>query len=142
MFSAVPLLILGATFAVTWAMAHGASEMLRLPFRILCHGMPSRSLLMSGVSMPICARCVGIYAGLLAGFAAFELLARMNERAARIAAIVAVIPLAIDGVTQAAGLRESFNMLRIATGLIAGFAFGFWVLTAIETAPRVDTPSP
>jgi len=82
--------------------------------------------------MPICARCVGIYAGLIAGLIAFRLLPMITEKAMRIAAFIAVTPLAIDGLTQLARLRESTNPLRLATGIAAGFAFGMWVLTAVE----------
>ena len=46
--------------------------------------------------------------------------------------MIAVAPLAIDGVTQAMGLRASVNPLRIATGLLAGMAFGLWVLSEVE----------
>jgi len=82
--------------------------------------------------MPICARCLGIYAGLLVGLLAFRVLPWFTERAMRIAAFLAVTPLAIDGLTQLAGLRESTNPLRLATGIAAGFAFGMWALTAVE----------
>jgi uncharacterized membrane protein len=43
----------------------------------------------------------------------------------------------VDGLTQLTGLRESVNPLRIATGLIAGLAFGLWILSAVE---RRDEP--
>jgi len=42
----------------------------------------------------------------------------------------------IDGMTQAFGLRESTNPLRLATGLTVGAAFGLWALVAIETRAR------
>jgi uncharacterized membrane protein len=52
------------------------------------------------------------------------------------------MPLAIDGLTQLAGLRESTNSLRIATGVIAGLAFGFWILSAVQSREeRVVTTS-
>jgi uncharacterized membrane protein len=50
----------------------------------------------------------------------------------RTVAFAAVTPLAIDGLTQLAGLRESNNPLRMATGIAAGLAFGLWVLSAVE----------
>ncbi|MFP5245873.1 MAG: DUF2085 domain-containing protein, partial [Thermoanaerobaculia bacterium] len=53
-------------------------------------------------------------------------------------AFAAVVPLALDGLTQLAGLRESTNELRVATGLLAGLAFGLWVLSAVE---RRDEPA-
>lgn len=42
--------------------------------------------------------------------------------------IMALIPMGIDGTTQLIGLRESFNELRLITGLIAGFVGVFYIL--------------
>lgn len=130
--AAIPTVILSASALCSWAIAMGASAQWRLLFRIMCHGRPERSLAIADVAMPICARCVGIYAGLLVGLAAFWLIPYLRERVVRPFALAAVIPLAIDGLTQLAGLRESTNELRIATGIVAGLAFGMWVLSAVE----------
>ncbi len=136
--SAIPIVILGASALCSWALAHGASQQWRLLFRFMCHGIPERCLLLFGVPMPICARCVGVYAGLLAGLwiAAAAIARRVSifprERVMRIVAFVAITPLGIDGLTQLVGLRESTNPLRIATGIVAGFAFGMWILCAVE----------
>jgi uncharacterized membrane protein len=130
--AAIPVAILSASTLCAWAIAHGASMRWRILFRIMCHGIPERCLYLFGVPMPICARCVGIYAGLIAGLIAFWLLPMVTEKAMRIAAFIAVTPLAIDGLTQLARLRESTNPLRLATVIAAGFAFGMWVLTAVE----------
>ncbi len=149
----VPAFIAGAATLCTWVIANGASMRWRLLFRMICHGIPERCLELSGVPMPICARCFGIYIGVLAGlvaFATWQLLVerrasarRMSngalksaaplERILRTVSFVAVTPLAIDGLTQLTGLRESTNALRIATGLIAGLAFGLWILSAVQS---------
>jgi uncharacterized membrane protein len=130
--AAIPTVILGASALCSWAIAHGASMRWRILFRMMCHGRVERCLELFGVPMPICARCTGIYLGLLAGVLAFRLIPFLRERVMRIVAFIAVVPLAIDGLTQLAGLRESVNPLRIATGLIAGLAFGLWILSAVE----------
>ena len=83
--------------------------------------------------MPICSRCTAIYAGLALSLLAFWLLPRMTEHAARMTLLIAVLPLAVDGLTQLVRLRESTNALRSATGLLAGIAFGVWALTAVES---------
>lgn len=129
---AIPVVILGASLLCSWAIAQGASPKWRLPFRILCHGLPQRSLEAWGETMPICARCSGIYAGLLAGIMIFALMPWINERLMKIVLLLSVVPMGIDGVTQTMGLRESMNPLRIATGLAAGLAFGIWALSAVE----------
>lgn len=130
--AAIPTVILGASALCSWAIAQGASMRWRLLFRLMCHGRVERSLALFDVPMPICARCAGVYLGLLAGLAAFWVLPYVEERIMRRVSFAAVAPLAIDGLTQLSGLRESTNALRVATGLAAGLAFGMWVLTAVE----------
>jgi uncharacterized membrane protein len=130
--AAIPTAILGASALCTWAIAQGASLQWRMLFRLMCHGKIERSLELFGAPMPICARCVGIYAGMLLGILAFGAIPLLRERVMRVVAFVAVTPLAIDGLTQLSGIRESTNELRIATGIVAGFAFGLWILSAVE----------
>jgi uncharacterized membrane protein len=140
--SAIAVFILGASSLCAWAIAHGASMRWRLLFRLLCHGIERRCLTMFDVPMPICARCTGFYIGLFAGVAAFTLFPIVEERLMRSTMYVAALPMAIDGLTQALGLRESTNPLRLATGFVAAFAFGIWALVAIERqAPRAVNPS-
>jgi uncharacterized membrane protein len=128
----LPTLILGAATLCSWAIAHGASMRWRSVFRTLCHGRVERCFELFGAPMPICTRCTGIYAGLLLGLACFPMLRWMRERAMRVVAAAAIAPLALDGLTQLTGVRESTNPLRLATGLVAGFAFGLWILSAVE----------
>jgi uncharacterized membrane protein len=125
--------ILAASTLCTWAIAHGASMQWRLAFRMLCHGIPKRCLELWSVPMPICARCVAIYSGLIAGILLFMILPRVQEMTARWIVGFAALPMFIDGITQLTTLRESTNPLRIETGLLAGAAFAFWVLSAVES---------
>ena len=146
--SAIPVVILSASALCAWAVAHGASMQWRLAFRFMCHGIPARCLTFFGVPMPICARCAGVYVGLLAGVLTTALLftsramSWLRERTIRPFVLFAMVPMAIDGVTQLTGLRESTNPLRIATGLIAGFAFGLWILSAIERRDEASFSTP
>src|SRR5712691_3986156 len=140
--SAIPIFILSASSMCSWAIANGASTRWRLLFSLLCHGIERRCLTMFGTPMPICARCTGIYIGLLMGVLAFTLFPLIEERLTRTAMYAAALPMAIDGLTQALGLRESTNPLRLATGFAAAFAFGMWALAAIEQqATDVINPS-
>jgi uncharacterized membrane protein len=139
--SAIPVVILGASSLCAWAIAEGASMRWRVLFRVLCHGIERRCLTMFGVPMPICARCTGIYIGLFAGVVAFLVYPLVEERFMRILLYAAAVPMLIDGLTQAAGFRESTNPLRIATGFIAAFMFGAWALSAIERRLPAVHPS-
>lgn len=131
--TAIAGLILSGSLVCTWAVAHGASPQWRLLFRMFCHGIPERCLLVWGTPMPICARCTAIYAGLALIAATFRILPLLRERTARILLYGATIPMAIDGLTQLVHLRQSTNELRLITGLLAGLAFAFWALTSVET---------
>jgi len=133
--AAMALIILGGSSLATVLIAHGATEWLRLPFKLLCHGIARRCLVIDGTPMPVCARCLGIYAGLIAGLLLYPL-APLKERWMRMVLAAAAIPILVDGLTQAMGLRESTNPLRLATGLTVGAAFGLWVLISIETRAR------
>lgn len=135
-FVAIPLAILSASSACTFAIAQGASAQWRLLFRLFCHGIPRRCLTLWDVPMPICARCTAVYAGFLAGLLLFLVMPWIEERLLRVALYVASAPLIIDGVTQALRLRESTNSLRLATGLAAGVSLGMWALGAIERPQR------
>lgn len=130
--AAIPTAILGAASLCAFAVSQGASMQWRMLFRLMCHGKVERCLELFGAPMPICARCVGIYAGMLLGILAFWAVPLLREKVMRIVAIVCVAPLALDGLTQLSGLRESTNGLRVATGVIAGLAFGLWILSAVE----------
>ena len=131
--TAIAGLILTGSLLCTWAVAHGASSQWRLLFRIFCHGIPERCLSVWGTRMPICARCTAIYIGLALAACTFRILPLLRERAARILLYAATVPMAVDGLTQLAHMRQSTNELRLITGLLAGLAFAFWALTSVET---------
>ncbi|GAC1431161.1 MAG: hypothetical protein NVSMB68_03470 [Thermoanaerobaculia bacterium] len=140
--SSAASMALAASSLCAWAVAHGASPRWRLLFRMMCHGIESRCLLLFGVPMPICARCTAIYIGLVTGVIGFTIFPVIEERLMRLSLLLATLPMAIDGLTQATGLRESTNPLRMATGFLAASAFAAWALTAIEAGePQRVTPS-
>ena len=137
--AAIATTILSLSALCTFAIAHGASMRWRVAYRLFCHGIPERCFYVWGVPMPICARCTAIYAGLALAVFAFFILPRMSEAAARMVLLVAVLPLAVDGLTQLVRLRESTNALRAGTGLAAGIAFGLWAITAVESHVVTDS---
>jgi len=140
LLTAISGAILSASVACTAAIAGGASMRWRVLFRVFCHGIPERCLYVWGVPMPICARCTAIYAGLIFSLAVFLILPRMKESIARMVLYASLVPMAIDGFTQLAGLRLSTNPLRVETGLLAGLAFGVWALSAMENHEIVTIP--
>ncbi|XRP96921.1 DUF2085 domain-containing protein [Methanocaldococcus sp. 16A] len=96
----------------------------------ICHQLPQRSYFIFGYKMAVCARCFGIYTGVLIGMLIYPFIKKLNDFKLphKKYLIISLIPMAIDGTTQLIGLRESFNELRFITGFIAGFVSVFYIL--------------
>ncbi len=114
--------------------AHGydsVAERLYSAYRPFCHQKAERSLSVFGGQMAVCARCFGIYAGAIAGSLAATAMTciRKDARIIDIRLVgLALLPLAIDGVTQLLELRGSSEWLRLATGLLFGCVFAYYFL--------------
>jgi uncharacterized membrane protein len=106
----------------------------------LCHQLPERSFFGGGYQLPVCARDTGIYLGFVVSLALIALLDRGRRRTglphaavlALGAAFVAVM--AWDGVTSYAGWRTTTNDLRLASGLLAGWAMPLVVVPLLNSA--------
>ena len=88
--------------------------------KYICHRMPERSFFIKGHQFPVCARCTGFYTGLIVFLiwnCFFEL---NNDIGTLLISMILMIPVAIDGITQYFGPRESTNTLRFITGFIGG----------------------
>lgn len=137
--------VLTATLAVTATiltfvliaalLPHPWRDAARLPFSMICHGIPERSLRIADHLLPVCARCTGIYlGGILSALAALLLRVRSASLALGIALMS---PLAIDGTAQALGLWATGNPARFATGML--FAAGFVTAAVAYTRRRSKT---
>jgi len=93
----------------------------------VCHQKAERSIFIFGGQMAVCARCFGIYLGFLVGTIALPMYSKIENVRIPDAKLVllSAIPLAIDGLTQLTGFRESNNELR----LLTGFLFGLIVIS-------------
>lgn len=98
-----------------------------MALRLICHSRPERSFSLRGKRFPICSRCTGFYLFLVLGL----VLALLSIPAGSVsytflffATVVAVGPLAVDGLTQLFGWRESDNYTRFFTGSLAGALIG------------------
>lgn len=93
----------------------------------VCHQLPERTIFVGSGPLPICARDTGIYIGFVVSYALLALMQRerpteMPPRWFIVLCGVFVTIMAVDGVTSYAGLRSTTNDIRLATGLLAGFA--------------------
>ncbi|MBM4374910.1 MAG: DUF2085 domain-containing protein [Deltaproteobacteria bacterium] len=94
-------------------------EWLGLPFALVCHRRPERSLAFLGVVMPVCSRCAGLYAGGAVG--ALVGRPRLGLGRARTLLAVAGSLLLVDIVTQDAGVHPPWHGTRLATGALLGY---------------------
>jgi uncharacterized membrane protein len=112
----------------------------------ICHQMPERSFFFHEHQSPLCARCTGMYLGLLLGV--LFLIIRRRTHAARLpsASIVAVmigfiVIMGIDGLNStisiipgAPQLYHTTNVHRIITGSLYGLAMAMLFLPMLNTA--------
>lgn len=139
-FGALGLILLAGAALVPLIAHPGVEAAGRALFRLTCHGIPERSLTIAGEPMAICARCTGIWAGLLTGSLLFGIGAlRRPVITPRVMFLVA-LPLIIDGVSQATGLRESTNLLRLMTGFPTGLVGILWALQYATMKRAGKTP--
>jgi uncharacterized membrane protein len=99
-----------------------AATLTDAPWALFCHRLPDRVLSLFGEPMPICSRCLGIFAGLGAGLGIAwpELPARRLLFVAAIAALAMLVEVA----TQEAGLHRVFHPTRLLSGLLLAYPIG------------------
>ena len=88
--------------------------------KYICHRKPERSFFIKGHQFPVCARCTGFYTGLIAYLIANKFYPHGYDFNMLLISMVLMIPVAIDGLTQYFGPRESTNNLRFITGFVGG----------------------
>jgi uncharacterized membrane protein len=96
-----------------------------------------------GYKVAICERDVAIYGSLLLGGLLFgvarSFLARRGRRVPKLPVkvyLICLLPMAVDGVTQLMGLRESTWQLRLVTGMLFGLATVWLAYPHIDDAMR------
>ncbi len=131
---AAPLLANAAGTASRW------SSLIYAVFAPVCHQIPSRSFAAAGHPFAVCARCFGVYAGFLAGAAAYPLIRRPRSEAkppSLAALVVFTLPIGIDFAANLAGAWTSSNAVRFATGAVWGMVLPFlWVPGIADAVSR------
>jgi uncharacterized membrane protein len=143
LFIGVPAAII-ALFVV--APPQGLWEKARLIGYALCHQMPDRSFFFHEHQSPLCARCTGMYLGVLLGL--IFLVVRRRTHAARLpgAAIISMLIgfitiMGIDGINStisiipgAPQLYHTTNVHRIVTGTLYGLAIAMLFIPVLSSA--------
>ena len=95
---------------------------------VICHRRPDRTLKFKGRYFPVCARCTGIYAGVLFIFLLHYFIKLDYNLNLFIISLILMLPTAIDGITQLYKWRESRNSIRLVTGLLCGVGYGLLLI--------------
>lgn len=89
-----------------------------------CHQKDHRSWSLNGNQMPVCARDVGLFMGIFLGC----IFGASYRRGIKVLVLILLlVPMVIDGGLQSLTSYESFNPLRLVTGMIGGFGVGAYV---------------
>jgi uncharacterized membrane protein len=106
---------------------------------LVCHQRPERSFHLDGVTMPVCARCFGLYAagaaGLLLAWAVRGILVNKGSRG-HVAAVLAAAaaPIALSVALEWIGAMTTTNVFRALTGLPLGLAAGVLIVAVLQEA--------
>jgi uncharacterized membrane protein len=90
-----------------------------------CHRIKDRSIWFFGLEKVFCSRCLGILFGGIIGL----ILAIFQYRMEFLGSVLLMIPLIIDGFSQALNYRDSNNVLRFITGFFFGIGLQFFLAT-------------
>jgi uncharacterized membrane protein len=107
---------------------------------LVCHQRPERSFHADAFQLPVCARCLGIYAGAAAGSSAALLtaagpavLAVGRGSVLYIVTVIALLPTAVTVVLEWIGAWYPSNTTRALAGVPAGFVVALVVTRALAT---------
>lgn len=123
---------------------------------LICHQIPERSFYLSGFQLPVCARCLGIYAGAAAGAALVFIRSRSGETplptasaTRRWLAVAAAAPTIVTVALEVAGMWHPSNLTRALAGFALGGILAVVVMSALATLhygecapPRPTAPKP
>ena len=96
----------------------------------ICHRQPERTFKIRNHYFPVCSRCTGIYIGAFSYYTFVYFVYVQYNIIMILAAVLMILPTFSDGLTQFFGFRESNNILRFLTGLIAGIGLGIIIKSA------------
>jgi len=108
-----------------------------LLFLLLSHHRPEKlhrtiHLNLRGKNVYLCARCIGIYSGILSLFIAWFLGFEIPAWLYLPLILILPLPSAVDWITQSCKLRESKNPIRIFTGFFFGITQGLFLLMLVK----------
>lgn len=108
-----------------------------LLFLLLSHHRPEKlhrtiHISIRGRDVYLCARCTGIYSGILSVFIVWLLGFSLPTWLYLPLLSILPFPSTIDWITQSCKLRESRNTIRICTGYLLGISEGLFLLILVN----------
>lgn len=107
----------------------------------VCAQIPSHSFFIFGHQIGLCARNLSIYSSMFVGSLIFVLSKKRLPGIPWWVWVLMCLPMAVDGVTQLFGWRESTWELRVLTGTLFGLGNILFVLPLIQKT-LVEPPAP
>jgi uncharacterized membrane protein len=106
---------------------------------VICHQLPERSFHLAGFQLPVCARCLGIYAGAAAA-ATIHVLAvfvtdaarwrLLSTVAARRVFLLSALPTLVTVALERSGVWDGTNVVRAIAGVVVGIGGALVVMSA------------
>lgn len=93
-----------------------------------CHQKPERSFIINGYQFPVCARCSGIICA-----KPFGLFLSKHIKRPVVFFVGMITPMAIDGIRQYLGIKESTNRKRFITGFLGGLGISVFRIAVLKT---------
>ncbi len=128
MLSFAPMLMNSGSYAAQYA-----ATIVYFMTDPVCHQLPERSLFISGIPMPVCARCYFIYLGGWTTFLIPVFSGKINFWRYRVYLIMGIIILA-EFVSEKTGLYQNLAGIR----MIAGFLLGILIFRLIIEALNLN----
>jgi uncharacterized membrane protein len=122
-----------AALAIGWLMLLVAAPVAPTPLAtlvyaagsLICHQRPERSFHIDAAQLPVCARCLGVYAGAAAGVVSRLVAASRPSFGARTVLVVGVLPTVVTIALEWSSIWPAGNVVRCAAGLPLGLAAAF-----------------
>jgi uncharacterized membrane protein len=111
-------------------------------FGVVCHQISARAFHVAGEPLAVCARCLGLYAGALAGVALYPLARSLARRdlPARAWLLAAALPTSVDFALGFFGVWENTHASRFLTASLLGVVTAFYIVPGLVdlslTPPR------
>ena len=117
----------------------GPRAIIMSAFSNVCHQIPTRSVVVDGVPLAVCHRCLGIFTGLAVATVLFAFLIRFRTwvvQHARTAIVLCLTPLALDWGLDITGLWTNTPSSRTLTGSVFGLTMGAMLIGALTKTVR------